>query len=719
MDHTSDVLANTMDQSAETPEVQVNSNLSGFDGKKIASEVTTKWQEWAQLRKPFEGSWFLNGAFLRGQQRVQYNDALGQLVSPSVPSGRIQLTINRIRPKIKARLAKFFQNRPRPLVVPSSTERNDILNARATEKMLVHQWFREHLEEKYRDARLWATIASKGFLWIRWDSTVEAKIRTTDPLTKKSTDQIVASGDINIEVGSALEIYPKDPTLPRIGQQPEFIRAKMRPLADIKARYPELTLGNTGDGIGANSGVRVMDRLGSLNAKSTDVTGSGSAQKHSDQVMVLEHFMAPCVTFPKGRYAVVIGMETAKVVPELPYDFYCHTDNPYPVVEFCDSMTPGQFWGTTMIEQMLDLQREYNFVRSLISENLRMMARPKIVVYKQHNLAEGAWTTAAGEIVELTWVPGLPAPQVVQPANIANDAWQLLALINREFDDITLIYPSSVGGAGAATSGFQTNLLQEATDSVHAPDIREDELAIQELAWKMRKLMKLGYEVPRMIALLGGNSAPEVFEFSKDQIDEFAEVRIQAGSMLPDLKSAKLQMAKELFTDGLFGNPQDPMVRRKVLGLIEMGGMDVINENERKDEDEAYQELQLLQQGVQIKPAQFFQDHIQHIFVHQQFLKSPEFQALSPQIQQAIYGHTITHYDWENPALALSLRIQYNLQDMPVSTPPPIPPMGQNPNQPTDPSQGSSAPQQPLGPPPKESPQPSGKSPKGTAPSSF
>src|ERR1043165_6468179 len=78
----------------------------------IAAEVMRDYTKGKEFRKPFEGPWFINGAMLRGQQHVLYDDALAKLVAPTAPTYRVRVSINRIRPKIKARMAKFFKSRP-------------------------------------------------------------------------------------------------------------------------------------------------------------------------------------------------------------------------------------------------------------------------------------------------------------------------------------------------------------------------------------------------------------------------------------------------------------------------------------------------------------------------------------------------------------------------------------------------------------------------------
>jgi hypothetical protein len=57
-----------------------------------------------------------------------------------------------------------------------------------------------------------------------------------------------------------------------------------------------------------------------------------------------------------------------------------------------------------------------------------------------------------GEFVEYIALPNIPPPQAWNPPNIAADAWRALDLIKSEFEDLTHIYASVEGGAGAAES---------------------------------------------------------------------------------------------------------------------------------------------------------------------------------------------------------------------------------------------------------------------------
>ncbi len=641
------------------------------------ADVHGKHKDWASLRKPHEGAWFVNAAMLRGQQHVSYDEIEGKILVPPQSPYSVTVDLNKIRPKHRARMAKFMKNRPRPVVVPASTDYEDLMNARATERLLKYQWERLRLEQRYREARLWASVCSKSYLWLGYDETAIGRVSLTDPITGEETIESAPLGDVTIDTGTAWELYVPDPAISHIGRQREVLRVRSIPTKDAKQRFPAFAEAHPDNAPEKAERPSGQNRMSLLVAG--DRTVALSVPPKRDEVYLFEWYVAPCATYPKGRRVTVVGDTLVRDEAELPFGFYDNPTNPYPCVELSDGDAPGQFWGTTFIEQLVPLQRLLNFLIEKVAENVEAVSRPKIVVYRQHQLADGAWTDSAGEVVELTYVPGLPDPKIIQAAPVSGDIWNLINVVLAQFDEISQIYRASEGSGSGQESGYQTSLLQEATDAVHAPDIRADELAIEDLAWKIRRIVKLTYDVPRLIAVGGDTSAPEMLEFSAQQIDDAAEVRIQIGSMLPDLKAAKAQTMLQMYKDGLLGDPADPLVKRRALSLMEMGGYEVLNEEERLDEAEADRENVAHKRGEPFQPAQFYHHHQLHAWKHEAFMKKPDWKTMPVAVQINHVAHLITHYDFLNPAFAMGLRQQYNLLNLPVATPPPPPALPMSP----------------------------------------
>lgn len=644
------------------------------DEKNLIAEVNKKFDQWRQDRRIHEAQWFINAAFLRGNQYVEWDAYRQTLTTTPAPSHRQRLKINRVLPKFRARLAKFLKTRPQPVVIPASTDREDRLNARATQKVLDYLWRKLRLETKYRDALVWSGTAGKGFWWFYWDGQKTARVQQQTEFGPQTTEAML--GDVAIEVGTPFEMLVADQSCSRLEEQPAIMRARRRAVDEVQTRYPKLKKFIKADST-AQELFHYERQIGQLNSKGSGGAGFSDSAKNEDEksqsthVVVKELFERPCGAYPKGRYTVVAGDILLRTEEALPYEF--DAEHPYPVVEFADVQLAGQFWPTTLVEQLIFLQREYNLIRSKIAEQLRLMAFPKLLAAKQHQIPPGAWTSEPGEFVEYIALPNIPPPMPWHPPNIAGDAWKTLELIKSEFEDLTHIYASVEGQVGGSQSGFQTNLLQEAADSVHAPDIRGHEIAIEQAALKMRTLMKLGYTVPRLITIAGRNLEPEVIEFSADSIDENADIVVQAGSAMPMLKAQKIQSVLELWKAGVLGPADDPEVRRRALGLLEMGEFEAMMEQERTDEDQARLENAEILKGNPIAPPQFYENHDIHYQGHTLQLKSAEMRHQPDQVKLALVAHVIQHMEFINPMGAFQLAQQYGLDGL--IPPPPPPPM--------------------------------------------
>lgn len=678
--------------------------------RKVVAAVEQRFNDWRELRQPFERQWFLNAAFDRGNHYVEFHDGSRRLFTPKVPPHRIRMKVNRFQAKLRARTAKFLKNRPKPVVVPATTEYEDYANAKGTQKVLDYLWRKQKLEKKLRHAIHWAKYCGKGFWWFHWDPSQMARVvmQSQPGMPPVYGDQVV--GDVLIEVGSPFEIFVPDLGIPDAGDQAEMIRAKLRLKKDVVARYkaekPQQVERMTSSG--EQDTVFLYEKqIASLS--NNQFGGESRKDEMDERVLVLEYFQKPCPSEPTGKYCVVAGGQLLKEIKGMPLGMG-NLDNPYPMVEFFDQNVPGQFWPPTLAEQLVDLQREYNLLRSKLAENLRLMAFPKLLVAKQHQINRASWTSEPGEIVEYVGAPNLPPPQPWFPPQVNSDIWRAIDLIQKEFDDLTQIYPVTEGAAGATKSGFQVNLLQEAADMVHGPDIRAHELSVEESCVKIRRIIKQFYTVPRLVSALGKTYLPEVFEFSASQIDEMADIQIEVGSALPTLKAARQEAVMMLYRERLLGDPASPQVQRTALSLLEMGGVEEAYDLSKDDESQARMENRMAGQGqvARLQKPHIWEDHQVHWDMHCAFLKSEEFRQIDPMIAQQFKAHCVLHLRFLQPQLAMQMLMEEGLNQDPalvqavqMMLPPPPGPAGPQPGGQAPPA-GAPPPmgEQPPGPPP-------------------
>lgn len=636
----------------------------------LAAQVNAKYAKWRRDRQPLEAQWAMNAAVIRGISNMQWNPVKNQLVaSRQEPAHRSKDNINRVQTKVKARLSKFLKTRPVPIVTAASTDHEDILNANATKKVLEYQWKRLHLEDLYEETLLWSMQTGKAFWWFFWDANARAKVRTPeDFLTGKQSTLEAALGEPGVDFGSAFETLVADPGISRIQKQPEIMRVRAMDTAEVEARFslPKDSLKSEFRESEVFQYQRQISALGSRG-----VLGASSARDINSEdkepfthIVLKELFTKPSARFPKGRYVVVAADRVLKESEELPYGFD-ETADPYPVVEFSDRLAAGQFWPDTLVEQLIPVQTQYNRVRNQIDEGIKLSTHYKVFIPKAAQMPTNAWNAEAGEKIAINWQPGMPPPAqwIVNFPSVNGDAWRMIENLKGEFDEVSNL-PASAMGLSGATSGFDTNLLQEAADSVHAPDIARNERALTVAAYKIRRLCKLGYDIPRLITITGRDHTPEAFEFSAEQIDELAEISIEAGSALPQLKHQRIEAILKLDERGLFGPAGDPQRNRRVLKMLELGSQEQATSLLQRDEDHARLENLSFSRGEQVEDPMPWEDHTVEYEFHTDLLKSPEIKTWSPEQRAALVRHTILHVKFQNPQSALQLAGMFGLQDV-------------------------------------------------------
>lgn len=629
------------------------------DKADVVASIVARKDKWREDRRPHEVQWYFNAAADRGLQWGNWNTYRGVIEEKVAPTQKMRITVNHLMSKNRARKAKFLRNKFDPYVVPASNDTEDIQNASATKLALDYILQKQRFESVYRQALNWAVVASKGFIFLYWDPTKIVRIKTPEG------PQEAPLGDICLEVASPFEILVADPGCPTLAKQPEFIRVRMRHIDEVKARYPKAKeLAADGALQETFTYERQIASLNNRGSAGTSTDGKGGEDGEPDHIEVIEYFKAPDATYPKGRYIVVAGNEVLRSQDALPYSLWQVQESPYPVVEIADMDSAGQFWNPTLTEQAIPIQKEYNLYRSKLAEQIKLAAHPKLLVASQHQMGDDQWDSDPGEKVTYVYYPGIPPPQIMEAPNIISDIWRALTHILDEFDRIYNIYPASVGGGGSQTSGFQTNLLQEASDSVHMPDIRLHEMAIEDLCYKIRHIMVEGYDVPRLLSIMGDAMLPDVVEFSQNNIDEAAEIKVWTGTALSASPAIRTQQSMEMFEKGALGPQTEPQTLRTLHKMMDARGLVGIRDKTLRDENMARQEHNTFKEGAPAHWPGLWEDHDVHWDIHTDQLKSPAVQLWPPEAYSALVEHIIYHAYFKEPTQAMNVANEVGRPDL-------------------------------------------------------
>jgi hypothetical protein len=633
----------------------------------LVGEVYRKFEARRALRRPYEVKWYVNASALGGYPDVRFNVDTEKIEIKKEPAHRKRYRINLIKPKYVARVAKYTKSPPNPTVIPATSDREDLMNARASQKALEYQTRKGQLRQRWMQAMQWVPITGKAFWWIRFDDQAQglSPQMVTDDMGKSSLQQ--TSGEVKVDFGSAFEFLPADPGIELLGDQPEIMRARMVKLDDLKsnAEFADQLEGVEGES--RDTDIFFYQRQ--IADIGTRLQGLASRQNVDEDdpkpyVLRIETFTKPCAEYPQGRYLVVAAHKLLRKQDSLPGEFasLC-PNNPYPVVEFCDDAAPGQFWPDAFVERCVGLNSEYNEYRSKFGENLALHFFPKLMVWNQLGLDSESYNNEGGERLNMNYIPGIPPPMFLQPANVVGDAWNAIQSIKKELDDVTMIHPPSMGSQQGTNSGYQVSLLQEAGDAVHGPAIQRNAMALEEAYNKIRHLMKL-YDTPRLITIAGKNNMPEMVEFKSASVDENAEIIVEPDTMMPPLRTARLDMIRMMAKDGLFGNIQDPKVLKRVNDMIRMGGYAEFEiDQDQRDREQAQHENLLMERGEQLAKPMPWENHLQHWEDHTDLFKSPQAQLWQDEQWRRNIWHGLVHLNYINPQEAMMMAAEFNLQN--------------------------------------------------------
>jgi hypothetical protein len=228
---------------------------------------------------------------------------------------------------------------------------------------------------------------------------------------------------------------------------------------------------------------------------------------------------------------------------------------------------------------------------------------------------------------------------------------------------------------------------------------------MEEACYKIRKMMAMGYDIPRLLSISSRNSLPKIIEFSQNQIDEAAEIVIWTGSALSSSPTVRTQQVLELWNASLLGNPQDPEAVRQVRKAMNLQGLGSLDEQENRDEEAALLENEMIRQQQPIQKPFPWENHKVHWTVHTDFLKSPEAKRLDPKLFHHLVEHLILTGKYINPAQAAELAMEMGRPDLAEAIMPQAQAQMQQQNTQPNPTNQPSVEQAQQVPPPQTNPQ--------------
>lgn len=605
----------------------------------LASEIQEQYRRRREERRTFELQWRLNQNYLAGNQYCDILAETGELVDyPTLSEYEQRGVYNQIAPINETRLAKLSRVQPGMIVRPLTEDTEDITTADLSTKLLKTAFAQQEMPKLQQLAAAWAEICGCVFYKSTWNPRAGRILGYVN-------GKPVYEGDISVSVVPAYEIFPSSSYVNGLDGQDSLIHARVYTVQEVYDRWGILVEGR-------QLNVLSMESSGMLPG------GSGynpSMQQMHDSVMegaalVLEYYEKPSLDFLNGRHIVVVN-EYVVHIGELPYAVgqYYRRDFPF-VQQFCLA-NPGTFWGCSVIERLIPLQRDYNATKNRINEHIARMALGNPVVEQGSLVNEELLDVGFQPGVVVEYKPGMQPPDWMKVTEIPQSLFSKLNEMRTEFIDISGVseMARTSQAPGSISSGTALEILKEQDDTRLTLTAENIRTALQSVGKQWLRLFKQFAVAPRITRTMGddlGDVSTHIWQSSDITSDD---VIVDTDNEMTNTPAQRKQLSLELMQAGFFNDPDtDRMTREtraKLMQVFKLGNWESAIDMDELHMGRARREQMELERRVLPKIMEL-DEHALHIREHTRYALSASFRRLQerrPEMAQAMLTHIEGH----------------------------------------------------------------------------
>lgn len=577
---------------------------------KLVEEVLLDFENRKEQRRNIERNWLLNINFLLGNQH-SYILPNGEITTRSKDYFWQEREVyNHIAPIIETRLSKFGSLKASVSVRPASGDLGDINCAKFATSLIKSVEENLGMSALVDKATFWSELTGTAFYKIAWASSKGKKIGVKD-------DKPIYEGDVEISVCSPYEIYPDSLSCGDIDECSSIIHAKAYPVSvienlwGVKLEGKEINVMNL-DNVDSGGGFKYVSRATKL---FTDT--------RRDHELVIERYLLPTLDRPNGQLVIVAGDELL-YNGDLPYINKEEERRGYPFIRQVCLSQPSSFYGNSIIDRLIPIQRAYNAIKNRKHEYLNRIAMGVLMVedgsIDLDNIEEEG--IAPGKVI--VYRQGSNIPIMMNMGAVPNDFRDEEDRLLSEFITVSGVsdFLTSSSISSENISGVTLNLIIEQDNnrlSLTSDSIRN---AIKEVGKHILRLYRQFATTKRLARIAGDNGVMEKVSFTNSDITS-DDLVFDLTNELTDTLSSRKNTAQEIFKMGLLLDESGKMSDSSRLKLLEMMGLG--NWESAVNVEELHQKKAFSEnENAHNNPPKIddFDNHAIHIEEHTRFLIS-------------------------------------------------------------------------------------------------
>jgi len=527
---------------------------------------------------------------------------------------------NHIAPILESRLAKFSTVLPNVSVRPKSDDDKDVAGAVMAEKLIAETFKKCDLTSVAKKVTVWSETCGSGFYKVVWNENSGNKVGELD-------GREIFDGQVSIIPVSPFEIFPDSIYTEDLQACTSIIHAKAVGVEEIKKKY-NVTLK------GEEIGVYNLNKIGSTSLNSNEVV--------SDAVVIIERYEKPTEDYPNGRLITVAG---GKVLynGELPFINGEQGKRVFPFVKQNSISQAGCFFGTSIVERLIPVQRAFNAVKNRKHEFLNRLSMGVMTVEDGSvdidDLEEEG--LSPGKI--LVYRQGSKAPEMMSDMSMPEDFNQEENKLINEFVIISGVSDVSSSASNATlTSASALEILVEQDNSrlvMTAEEIRKSFIEVAKQTIRLYGQFTVGVR-----AVNGVDSYNKTKIYYADSISVTSDdVYLESENELLYTNRQKKDMIFKLYESGILQDDEGklrPATKEKILSLLGYKELDYQKGLSRLHEEKAQKENEILiKDAVEVD---YIDDDSVHIDEHVRYLLS-EYGDMQTDARQRITAHVKAH----------------------------------------------------------------------------
>ena len=586
--------------------------------EKLADEVTEDFLKRQEERRFLEIQWQMNMNFVNGNQYCGVNSKGEIYEEDEGYYWQTRRVFNHIAPTVDLRCSKLGRIRPALSVRAASEEESDRHSASIASAILSAVTEDEDLDAVISDVTVWSETCGTAFYKVMWDAGAGGVLAYAGDGRK------INQGAVKICAVSPFEIYPFSLSGEDVSAQPSIIHAKAMPIQDIYSLY----------------GVKLEGRdIEDISCSFGDMRGV-NAVRH-DYELVIERYERGTEERPQGRLTVVAGGRLL-FDGSLPYMNGENGARDYPFVKQTALPRAGSFFGASVVERMIPLQRAYNAVKNRKHEFLNRISMGTVAV------EDGSVDT--DELIEdglnpgkiIVYRQGSKPPEMLTLGSVPSEFSDEEKNLLNEFSKVsgTGEIADNADGFSGVTSATGLQLIIEQDETRMEFAYSQIKRAMKNIGRQILRLYRQFATDVRLLKFAGADNVLSLFYFKGSDISS-DDVVLEADNEANLSPAQRRNLIYEILDRGLFsddGGRLTVSAKNKILEMLGYkgfsGGRDLGELNRARAGEE---NLKMKTRSVAVKS---YDDHTAHVSEHTAFLLT---EKLADDAENRICSHIDMH----------------------------------------------------------------------------